>query len=217
MKKTLSKDGSVHVTDERINTIVSLVGSMLAVLLGSVLATKLFLAGQAWYRTLALLVYILGFANLFVMSTLHHGLSLSKRAESVLRTLDYTAIFWHTAATISVIVVFRYPHLIGYAVLLATWCIAATGIALRASMPSLPKHISNTLFIALGWLPALVLITGGGLIALHELVYLGLGGLLYSIGFYIYVAEKPNPIKGIFGFHEIWHVIVLAASLYIGY
>lgn len=213
MEKTLSKDGSIHITDERINTIVSLVGSMFAVLLGSVLATKLLLAGQPWYRTLALIIYILGFTNLFVMSTLHHGLNLSERANSVLRTLDYTAIFWHTAATISVIVLFRYPHLIGYAVLIATWLIAITGIVLRASMPLLPKHISNTLFIALGWLPALVLISGGGLIALHELIYLGLGGLLYSAGFYIYVAERPNPIKGILGFHEIWHTIVLVASL----
>ena len=150
METAISKDGSVHVTDERINTIVSLVGSMFAVLLGCVLATKLFQSGQAWYKSAVLIFYILGFANLFVMSTLHHGLNLSKKADSVLRTLDYTAIFWHTAATISVIVVFRYPHLVGFSVLVGTWAIAVTGIALRASMPTFPKHISNTLFIALG-------------------------------------------------------------------
>ena len=213
MNQQLSKDGSTHLTDERINTIISLVGSMFAVLLGSIVTAKIFTDGQAWYKSAALVAYILGFINLFVMSTLHHGLSLSKKADDVLRTLDYTAIFWHIAATVSVLVVFHYAGTVGYAILTATWLLAAVGIALRATMPGLPKHISNTLFIALGWLPAFVLLGEGGLIPMHELVLLALGGLLYSVGFYIYVAEKPNPIKGIFGFHEIWHVIVLAASL----
>lgn len=186
---------------------------MFAVLLTSIIAAKLFTTGQPWYKTTALIAYILGFINLFVMSTLHHGLNLSDRANSVLRTLDYAAIFWHIAATVSVLVVFRYAQFVGYAILIATWLLAATGIVLRATLPGLPKYISNTLFIALGWLPAFVLLGEGGLIPLHELVYLGVGGLLYSVGFYVYVAEKPNPIKGVFGFHEIWHIIVLAASL----
>jgi hemolysin III len=213
MDKILSKDGSVHVTDERINTIVSLVGSMFAVLLGSILAAKIFATGQPWHKSLALILYILGFINLFVMSTLHHGLNLSKRADSVLRILDYTAIFWHIAATVSVLILFRYAGTGGYAVLTATWLLAAAGISLSATMPKLPKHISNTLFIALGWLPAFVLLAEGGLIPTTELILLAVGGLLYSVGFYIYVSEKPNPIKGIFGFHEIWHIIVLVASL----
>jgi hemolysin III len=213
MKYELSKDGSVHVTDERINTIVSLVGSMFSVLLGSIIAAKIFSDNQPWYKALVLGLYVLGFINLFVMSTLHHGLTLSQKADSVLKTLDYTAIFWHIAATISVLVVFHYPNPVGYAIMIATWVLAIVGIVLRATMPKLPKHISNTLFIALGWLPAFILLGEGGLIPFHELVYLGLGGLLYSVGFYIYVAEKPNPIKGIFGFHEIWYIIVLSASL----
>lgn len=186
---------------------------MFAVLLSSVLVAKMVSLGLSWYKMLFLTVYALGFINLFVMSTLHHGLSLSKRADSVLRTLDYTAIFWHIAATVSVLVVFRYAGFIGYAILIATWLIAATGITLRATLPSLPKHISNTLFIALGWIPAFVLLGEAGMMPLNELILLGLGGLLYSIGFYMYVVERPNPIKGIFGFHEIWHIIVLLASL----
>jgi hemolysin III len=214
MSHPLSKDGSIHITDERINTIVSLVGSMFAILLGSILVAKIFSIGQPWYKTVAIIAYVLGFVNLFVMSTLHHGLNLSKRADSVLRTLDYTAIFWHIATTVSVLVVFRYAHFAGYAVLIATWLIAIAGIALRAVFPRLPKHISNTLFIALGWLPAFVLLGEGGLIPSSELFLLAFGGLLYSAGFYIYVAERPNPVKGIFGFHEIWHIIVLIASLF---
>ena len=215
---SLSKDGSVHVTDERINTIVSLVGSMFSVVLGSILLTSVLFARKAGaHHTVAEIlsatVYILGFANLFVMSTLHHGLDLSPRVNSVLRTLDYSAIFWHIAATVTVFVIFIFRDNYGYSIAIATWIIAAAGVAVRASIPSLPKHITNTLFITLGWLPATGLILHASSLGLLDFVLLGIGGILYSVGFVMYVTERPNPIKGRLGFHEIWHVFVLVASL----
>jgi hemolysin III len=215
---TLSKDGSVHVTDERINTIVSLVGSMFSVVLGSILLARvIFVSKSGMHHTfaeiMAVALYVLGFANLFVMSTLHHALDLSSKVNSVLRTLDYSAIFWHIAATVTVFVVFIFRDTYGISIAIATWIIAAAGIALRASVPRLPKHITNTLFITLGWLPATGLILHATSLEFMDFLLLGIGGILYSVGFIMYVTEKPNPIKGVLGFHEIWHVFVLVASL----
>jgi hemolysin III len=209
-----SRDGSVHVTDERVNTIISLVGSILAVLLGGILLARVFgAANTSLAQRVAVCVYILGFANLFAMSTIHHALDLSVRTNKVLRTLDYTAIFWHTAAAVAVFVLYLFPDTFGYAVAAGTWAIAAIGISLRASMPHLPKHITNTLFISLGWFPAVSLILHGGALGAVDFALLAVGGLLYSAGFVVYVVERPNPIKGLVGFHEIWHVFVLLASI----
>ena len=38
------------------------------------------------------------------------------------------------------------------------------------------------------------------------------GGLVYSAGFVIFVIERPNIRPGIFGFHELWHLLVLVAA-----
>jgi hemolysin III len=208
-----SRDGSKHITDERINTITSLVGSMLSILLTSVMLQRVLVSEWRWYELAAMAVYGLGLINLFVMSTLHHGLRVGQRAESVLRTLDYLAIFWLIAGTVTATVAYALPNATGIAVLAATWTLAVTGIALKASIPKLERHITNTLFIALGWLPAsLLIILEGSRFSLGEMLALAAGGLLYSVGFVIYVTERPNPRPGLFGFHEIWHILVVVAS-----
>jgi hemolysin III len=207
-----SKDGSIHVTDERINTITSLVGSMIAILLSAVIIEKAIRLNGTWYQLVAVVVYVLGLVNLFVMSTLHHGLQASEKVEKVFRTLDYTAIFWLIAGTMTVLVAYQFATSYGIAVLIGTWALAAIGITLRASIPHLPKHITNTLFITLGWLPAMALLLKAGDLSSVDLALLAVGGLLYSAGFVVYVLEKPNPIKGVFGFHEIWHILVVIAS-----
>lgn len=209
-----SRDHSTHVTDERINTVTSIIGSILAIFGASVLLSMA--AGrQSWLIYSGLIVYCAGLINLFIMSSLHHGLRASDRAQHVFRTLDYTAIFWLIAGTVTPLILIAYPTRVGYAILVASWVIAAVGIALRASLPTLDKHINNTFFITLGWLPALVVVSDPTRVLLPELVLLILGGAIYSLGFWIYVSEKPNLRPGTFGFHELWHChVVVAASLH---
>lgn len=209
----LSKDGSKHITDERINTITSLVGSMISIILSALLVGKLLRIGQNWYEYGAVIFYCLGYINLFVMSTLHHGLRLSPRGESVFRTLDYTAIFWLIGGTFTALVALKFTTSAGIAVLIATWVLAATGIALRASIPHLPKHITNTFFIVMGWVPALALLSEMGALETRNITLLAFGGLIYSFGFLVYILEKPNIKPGVFGFHELWHILVIIASV----
>lgn len=90
--------------------------------------------------------------------------------------------------------------------------IAVLGAVLRSVWPQLPKYITNTLYIALGWLTVL-LIGADVTLPLGALVLLAAGGLVYSVGFIVYVIEKPNPWPGTFGFHEIWHVLVVVAAV----
>ena len=102
----------------------------------------------------------------------------------------------------------------GWAVLGAVWAIAIGGIVARSVRRDLPKEITNTLYIVLGWLPVALLAAGvtfePGMVAL-----LAAGGLVYSAGFVVFILERPNPWPGVLGFHEIWHVLVaIAAALH---
>ena len=209
--RPLSRDGSVHVTDERINTISHLVGACFAVLGAALLIAQAGEQSDPW-KLVGLSVYGLSLVTLFAASSLHHGLDLSPRANEALRTLDYDSVFFLIAGSLTPIVLVLYRNLYGWTVLGAVWLIAAVGIVLRSVWRRTPKFVTNTLYIALGWM-SVVLLGGGLSLPLGAMVLLGAGGVVYSLGFLVYVVERPNPMPGRFGFHEIWHLLVMAAAL----
>ncbi|SOC52829.1 hemolysin III [Ornithinimicrobium cerasi] len=208
--RQLSRDGSVHVTDERINTVSHLLGACLAVLGCAILMTRAAVAGDPWAIT-GLAIYSVSLITLFVCSTLHHGLDRSPRLNDVLRTLDYTSVFLLIAGTVTplVLVLYRTPY--GWAVLGAVWVVAAFGVVLRSVWRELPKYVTNTLYIALGWMPV-ALLGAQTELPLGALALMAGGGLIYSAGFVVFVLERPNLRPGVFGFHELWHLMVLVAA-----
>jgi hemolysin III len=206
-----SRDGSIHVTDERFNTVSHLFAACFAVVGASLLIVQAVAQGDV-LKIVGFSIYGLSVVMLFVFSALHHGIDRGPRVNAALRTLDYDAVFLLIAGSVTplVLVVFRSTY--GYAVLGAVWLIAAVGIALRSSLHELPKYVTNTLYIALGWMPV-VLVGAGRSLPWGALALMAAGGLIYSIGFVIFVVEKPNPWPGVFGFHEIWHLMVVVAAL----
>ena len=206
-----SKDGSVHVTDERFNTVSHLVASCFALVGAGLLVAQAGGQDNPW-KTVGLSIYGLSVVTLFVASTLHHGLDVGPRLNEALRTLDYDSVFFLIAGSLTPIVLVLYRNVYGWTVLSAVWLIAAVGITLRSVWRRTPKFVTNTLYIALGWL-TVVLLGGGVSLPIGAMVLLGAGGVVYSIGFVVYVVERPNPVPGSFGFHEIWHVLVVVAAL----
>ena len=211
ISQTTSRDGSHHVTDERINTITHMAAACLA-LLGSVLLIAKSISGGDVWQIVGFSIYGFSLVNLFVMSTLHHGLNVGPRANSVLRTLDYAAVFGLIAGTITPIVLVLQRGVFGYSVLGVSWVIAATGITIRSVFRQLPKFMTNTLYIVMGWLP-ITLLFSGAKIPSNMFGLLAAGGIVYSLGFIVYVIEKPNVLLGVFGFHEIWHILVVVAAM----
>ncbi|WP_299518135.1 hemolysin III family protein [uncultured Serinicoccus sp.] len=205
-----SRDGSVHVTDERINTISHLVGACFALLGSALLIAQAGATGDPW-RIVGLSIYCASLVTLFVASTAHHGLDRGPRVNDLLRTLDYTSVFGLIAGTVTPIVLVLERTVAGWAVLGTVWGIAALGIAARSVWTDLPKWVTNTLYIVLGWMPVVLVLTGLTL-PLGALLLMGAGGIVYSVGFVVFIIERPNPVPGVFGFHEIWHLLVMIAA-----
>lgn len=207
----LSRDGSVHVTDERVNTVSHLFATCFALVGSALLVVQASALGDPW-KIVGFSVYGLSVVTLFLASTLHHGLDRGPRVNEVLRTLDYDSVFLLIAGSVTplVLVLFRSPY--GWTVLGAVWAIAAIGIVLRSVLRQLPKYVTSTLYIALGWMPVL-LVGAGASLPVGSLALMAAGGLVYSAGFVVFVLERPNPWPGVVGFHEIWHVMVVVAAL----
>lgn len=207
---TYSRDGSPHVTDERFSTISHLFATCFAVLGAALLIAQSSAQGDPW-KIVGFAVYGLSVVTLFLSSTLHHGIDRGPKVNEVLRTLDYTAVFLLIAGSITPLVLVLVRTTYGWTVLGAVWLIATVGIVLRSLLRQLPKYVTNTLYIALGWLPV-VLVGSGMSVPVGALALMAAGGLVYSAGFVIFVIERPNPWPGVFGFHEIWHALVVVAA-----
>lgn len=205
-----SKDGSVHVTDERFNTVSHLFGTCFALAGAALLIAQAAAQDDVW-KTVGVSIYGASLIMLFLFSTIHHGITAGGRIDDTLRTLDYTSVFFLIAGTMTPIVLVYNRNPFGWALLGVVWGIATVGIVMRSVWQALPKYVTNTLYISLGWLG--VLLVGAEVqLPFGALALMAAGGLVYSVGFVIFVIERPNPWPGVFGFHELWHALVIVAA-----
>lgn len=213
-ERTVSKGGSPHVTDEQFNTMSHFVGLMLSILGAAVLISAAAVEGKVWH-VIGFSVYSLSLATLFLASTLHHGIHSTPEVEQCLLLFDYIAIFPLIAGTFTPFeLIILHDDPMGWALLGVSWFIAIAGMLLIAVLrEKFPRWISFTMYITLGWMGAFLALFCLDKIGLSGAAMVAAGGVLYTIGGAIFVAEKPNPYPGYFGFHEIWHLFVNLAVI----
>lgn len=208
--KALSKDGSSRVTDEFYNTWIAALGAVLS-LIGAVVIISMAVIGHKPWHVLSFSIYGLTLMSVFVTSALHHGVDGSKETNRLLNQLDYYAISLMIAGTFTPFCLIALRNTLGCSVLGLVWLLAILGIVLKLKYPHLPKRISTGLFILMGWLGLTIAYP------LYQKTPWGLGmmvvgGLFFTIGAVVFTLERPNPVPGRFGFHEIWHLFVLAGA-----
>ncbi len=150
-------------------------------------------------------------ATLFGVSALYHRGTWSEHARMVLKRLDHSSIFLIIAGSYTPYAVLLLPTSTARTLLLIVWLGAAAGIAFRVFWVGAPRWLYTPIYIALGWvavwfLPAFA--ESGGPVVVGLLIG---GGLLYSIGAVAYALKRPNPVPGVFGFHEVFHALTLVA------
>ena len=207
----LSKDGSIHVTDEVYNTLISSLGVLLSVIGVIFLVCRAHLAGQLWH-VVSFSIYGVGLISVFLASALHHGVNGSPRTNHLLRQLDYFAIFLMIAGTFTPFCLIFLRDSLGWPVMVFVWSLAILGITLKALFPHIPKWVTLSFYIGMGWLGLLIVKPVYSAIHWQGGVAFFLGGFFFTVGGLIYGLEKPNPFPGKFGFHEIWHCFVLAGA-----
>lgn len=212
MIRKLSKDASIHVTDERFNTISHIVGAIFSLVGVSLLVVKSSILGKPW-NIVSFSIYGASLILMFIASSLHHGIDSTKKIEKLFRQLDYFAIFPLIGGTYTPICLILLRDWLGWTIFGVVWLLCAFGITIKALFPKIPKWFTNTLYISLGWIGCILAIPLINIISYIGIIFLTAGGIFYSVGFFIFYIEKPNPFPGKFGFHEIWHVFVILGAL----
>lgn len=197
---------------EPVNSLTHFVGILLSV---AGLVTLLVLSkGEPW-RTVSFAVYGVSLVALYTASTLLHGLKVTPKVERRLRIFDHAAIFGLIAGTYTPItlVTLQPRHAAwGWTLLAMVWGFALLGIVFKIIWIGAPRLLSTGLYLLMGWLSVVAGVPIVQALPVGGLVWLALGGLFYSVGAVVYGLKKPNFYPTIFGYHELWHLFVLAGS-----
>ena len=158
-------------------------------------------------------IYSAALVLLFTTSAVYHSPTWQPTVRAWLRRLDHASIFVLIAATYTPICMLALRTTAGPSLLLLIWGGAALGVLQSLIWVRAPKPFSALVYLMLGWgvlpyLPQLMTT-----LQTPELVLLAIGGLIYSSGAVIYAMHWPNPLPKIFGYHEIFHLCVICASI----
>jgi len=157
-------------------------------------------------------VFVASSLMLFGISALYHRFNWSEKTRMLLKRFDHSNIFLLIAGSYTPITVLALPPEKATILLWIVWTGAALGIGFRIFWVGAPRWLYVPLYILLGW-GAMMFIVDFFQANWIMMTLIMVGGLFYTVGAVIYGLKRPNPIPGVFGFHEIFHTLTLLAFL----
>ena len=177
------------------------------------LGAALVVAAPAGQPRLAAAIDALSVAALFGTSALYHRITWSTQAaRRWMRRLDHSMIFFLIAGTYTPFALLVLDGDLATVILIVVWAGALAGVLMKLVWIDAPKALVALTYIMLGWVAIAVfpaLIEGLGVTA-STLV--AVGGLLYTLGALVYAFQRPDPVPKVFGYHEVFHALVILAA-----
>ncbi len=168
--------------------------------------------GDPW-RVVGFSIYGASLILLYSASTIYHWQALPPRGEDILKRLDHVAIFVLIAGTYTPVCLVTLRGGWGWSVLGLVWGLALLGLLLKLFFQHLPRWSSTALYVGMGWMAVVAVVPLVQSLPVSGLMWLVAGGVLYTLGAVIYAVKWPDPAPQVFGFHEVFHVFVLAGSI----
>lgn len=168
--------------------------------------------GTLWH-VLSFSIYGISLILLYTASTIYHTIDISPKVTKILRKIDHMMIFVLIAGTYTPICLVILQGALGVGMLIFIWAFALVGIFIKAFWMNAPRWISTLLYVLMGWIAVFAILPLWRALPIGAILWLVAGGLLYTLGAVIYGVKRPElPFRN-FGFHEVFHVFVLAGSL----
>lgn len=158
-------------------------------------------------------IYGFSLSALFGISALYHRPNWSPEKRHMMRRLDHSAIFLLIAGTYTPLFWLLDTESSHHRPLWLIWIGAAIGIGKSLVWPHAPKVLTAALCLLLGWAVMGDVARLGPAMGPATLALLVGGGVIYSIGALVYARKRPDPVPHIFGYHEIFHALVIVASI----
>ncbi len=165
-----------------------------------------------WVYKVSIVAFAASLVLLYLSSSAYHLLHVSNERQRLLRQIDHSMIFVFIAGSYTPFCLIALKGSIGIALLIGVWAIAISGVIVKVFWINGPRWPSTLLYIAQGWIVVVAIIPLIKAVSLPCLLWLVAGGVAYTGGSVIYALKRPDPFPPYFGFHEIWHLFVLAGS-----
>jgi len=162
---------------------------------------------------LAVLVYTVGLTSMYATSATYHRGDWSGPTRLRLRRLDHAMIVVAIASTYTPIAVIGLTHQSARVLLSVVWTLAVVGVVLQLLWLNAPRWLVAILYIGLGWTAVAFAPTLWRELGALTFSLLLAGGIVYSFGAVVYSTRRPDPVPEVFGYHEIFHALVITAGL----
>jgi hemolysin III len=149
---------------------------------------------------------------LYTTSAAYHRITWKPRLRSLMKRLDHAMIFVLIAGTYTPFCLVVADTAWGISLLSVVWGLAGAGVIMKLAWPDAPRWLSVLLYLAVGWLALVATTELLSWFTLAPLLLLALGGLAYTLGGIVYAAGRPNPFPRVFGYHEVFHALVITGS-----
>jgi len=161
----------------------------------------------------AVTVYAAALAAMFGTSALYHRRPWrSPRARAWARRVDHSMIFVFIAGTYTPFALLAFSGAIPAIVLACVWTGAALGVVLNVSWIDAPKWVTAPVYLLVGWVGVIAAPQLFTQVNVASAVLVTIGGVFYTLGALAYATHWPDPFPATFGFHEVFHVLVLVAA-----
>ena len=129
-----------------------------------------------------------------------------------MRRLDHTMIFVLIAGTYTPFALLILHGTQGMVILVAVWSAALAGAVFKLLWIDAPGWSVAASYIVVGWVAVIPVPDLTARLGIAPVGVLALGGLLYSVGAVVHARKRPNPVPAVFGYHEVFHLLVLIAA-----
>ena len=170
-------------------------------------------ASGAPARTAAV-VYGLSLIALFGASSAYHRLGKTERTTAWLRRVDHSTIFVLIAGSYTPVCLVALSGWTGAVLLVVLWSAAIAGVVLKLARFDRSHRLGFTLYLTMGWAAVIAMPSLVTVVPLSTLLLLVAGGVVYTLGAIGLATRFPNPFPRVFGYHEVWHALVVVAAAF---
>ena len=164
------------------------------------------------YHTASFFIFGFSMTLLYTISTLYHWLPLSENKLIIFRKIDHIMIFVFIAASYTPVCLITLRESWGWVILGIVWGLTLAGFFLKLFWLKASRFLYTSIYLLMGWIIIAAILPLSKVMPSQGLLWLALGGVFYSAGAVIYAIKKPDPLPNVFGFHEIFHLFIMAGS-----
>ncbi len=157
-------------------------------------------------------IYGITLIAMFTASAVYHMTISSPKVIEILRKIDHAAIYLLIAGTYTPFCVNAFSGFWQWGLLSIIWSLALIGVGIKVFIVRVPRWVNAGVYLIMGWLIVAAAGEMANTLSAGVIMWLVIGGIIYTLGAVVYITKKMDFKPGVFGFHEVWHIFVILAA-----